>query len=42
MNFNSKVLDPITKKGALKAYNQKGVNVNFKGKSDAHDFGGSL
>ncbi len=40
MNFNSKVLDPITKKGALKVHNRQGVKLNFKSKSDGHEFGG--
>lgn len=42
MNFNSKILDPIVKKGALKSYNQEGVKLAVSSKSDGHTFGGSL
>ncbi len=42
MNFNSKVLNPITKSGALKSFNTSGVKVDFKSVSNGHTFGGSL
>jgi len=42
MDFNKKILDPITKKGALKAYNTKGVKLNFKSVRDGHEFSGAF
>ena len=42
MDFNKKVLDNITKKGALKAYNTKGVKLTFKSKVGGHEFSGNM
>ena len=42
MDFNSKIINPITKKGALKTHNKKGVKVNFASKSDGHSFSGCI
>ena len=42
MDFNKKIIEPMTKKGALKSYNDTGVKVNFDSTSDGHTFKGEL
>ena len=42
MDFNKDILEKITKKGALKAYDTKGIKTTFKSKRDGHEFGGTF
>ena len=42
MDFNKDILENITKKGALKTHNTKGIKTTFKSKRDGHEFAGAF
>ena len=42
MDFNAKVLKPITTTGALKSYNTKGLKLSFNSTSDGHVMAGKI